>query len=304
MKKLNDSLKYKKVSEMDLLGSFNESLKDEKFKKLVDKVNIPYEKLCKYRSLLEDAACEYDNCLNCKGLLACKNKVKGHAYLPEVEDGNIKFGYKKCNKQKKFDKENAYLENIYSFDIPEAIKTAKIKDIYTEDKNRFKTIKWLDKFIKSYHKNPNQKGLYLSGSFGSGKTYLISATFNELAKEGVKGAIIFWPEFLVHLKSLFGKDDYQANLDKIKRAPLLLIDDIGSEQTTGWSRDEVLCPILQYRMQESLPTFFTSNLSIDLLQQHLATSSGAIEEVKAGRIIERIKQLTDSEDLISKNYRQ
>ena len=304
MKKLQDNLKYNKINNMDLLGNFNESLKDEKFKVLIDKLKLPYEELSKYTSLLEDSACEYNNCLHCKNILECKNKVKGYAYLPEVENKKLKFGYKMCNKKKRLNKETEYLENIYSYNIPEAIKTARMKDIYKDDKNRFAVIKWINNFIKNYKKDPKQKGLYLYGSFGSGKTYLLSAMFNELAKEGIKSAILFWPEFLVHLKGLFGKDDYQSNLERIKKVPLLLIDDIGSETTTSWSRDDVLCPILQYRMQESLPTFFTSNLNVEMLEQHLATSKNGIEEVKARRIIERINQLTESEDLISKNYRK
>lgn len=304
MQKLMDSLKIDKSNNMDLLGSFNEALKDEKFKKLIDKLKLPYEELSKYTTILEDCALEYNNCLNCKNILECKNKVKGHAYLPEVENKKIKFGYKMCKKQEKILKETKYQENVFNYDIPEAIKNASMKEIYVDDKNRFKTIKWINNFIKNYDKNKKQKGLYLSGSFGSGKTYLISAMFNELAKEGVKSAIIFWPEYLVNLKGSFGSDDYNKKLDKIKKVPLLLIDDIGSEITTAWSRDEVLCPIVQYRMQEELPTFFTSNLSLELLEEHLSNTKGKVEEVKARRVIERINQLTEKEELITVNYRK
>lgn len=304
MKTLKESLKLNKINNLDLLASFNVSLKDPKFIKLIEKLNLPYEELSKYTSTLEDCSIEYNNCLNCKNILECKNKIKGYAYLPEVENKKLKFGYKMCKKYENLKKENKYLENVFSYNIPLSIKEARMKDIITDDKNRFKVIKWLNNFIKNYKKNSNQKGLYLYGSFGSGKTYLISAMFNELAKEGIKCAIVFWPEYLVNLKSSFGHDDYQIKIDKIKKVSLLLIDDIGADTTTSWSRDEVLCPILQYRMQESLPTFFTSNLDLELLEQHLANSKNSIEEVKARRIIERIKQLTENEDLISKNYRQ
>lgn len=302
MKTLQESIKLEK-NNIDLLGSFNESIKNEEFKKLIDKLKLPYEELSKYTTTLEDCSIEYNNCLNCKNILECKNKINGYAYLPEIENKKLKFGYKMCKKLAKINKENSYMENVFSYSIPLVIKEAKMKDIYTDDKNRFSTIKWLNNFIKTYEKDKNQKGLYLSGSFGSGKTYLISAMFNELAKKGVKSAIIFWPEYLVNLKSSFGHDDYQTKIDKIKKVPLLLIDDIGSEATTPWSRDEVLCPIVQYRMQEKLPTFFTSNLDIDLLEQHLSVSKNGIEEVKAERVIERIKQLTEKESLITKNYR-
>ena len=299
MKTLNETLKIKN-NNIDLMGSFNESLKDEKFQKLISKLNISYEELAHYTTLLEDSSIEYDHCLNCKNILECKNKIKGYAYLPDFKEGKICFGYKMCKKLEKINKENKYLENVFSYSIPKEIKQAKMKDIIVDDKNRFRVIKWLNNFIKTYEKKKNQKGLYLYGSFGSGKTYLISAMFNELAKQGVKSAIIFWPDYLVNLKGSFGTDEYQ---NKLKKVPLLLIDDIGAETTTAWSRDEVLCPIIQYRMQEELPTFFTSNLDINLLEQHLSISKNGIEEVKAKRIIERIKQLTEELDLVTKNYR-
>lgn len=303
MKKINESINLKS-KKIDLEKSFYEALKNDTFKMVVEKLKLPKEKLYNYTSTLEDCSFEYNNCLNCKNLLDCKNKIKGHAYLPEVENENLKFGYKKCNKLKKYEKENKYLENVYNYDIPEQVRVASMKDIYKDDKNRFKVIKWITKFIKNYEKNHHLKGLYLSGSFGSGKTYLISAMFNELAKDGIKSAIIFWPEFISDLKSSFGKDDYSTKIERIKKVPLLLIDDIGSESVTEWSRDEVLCPIVQYRMQEALPTFFTSNLSLELLEEHLSNSKGKVEEVKARRVIERIDQLTEKEDLITVNYRK
>lgn len=303
MQKLKDSIKLEKSNDFDLLGAFNEALKDPKFKTLIDKLKLSYEELSKYTTVLQDCSIEYDNCLNCKNILECKNKIKGYAYLPEIENKKIKFGYKMCKKNEKITKENKHLENVYCYNVPAQIRNAKMKEIITDDKNRFKVIKWLNNFIKNYD-SKKQKGLYLYGSFGSGKTYLISAMFNELAKDGVKSAIIFWPEYLVNLKSSFGQSDYQEKIDKIKKVPLLLIDDIGAETTTAWSRDEVLCPIMQYRMQEELPTFFTSNLDIDMLEQHLSISKNGVEEVKARRVVERINYLTEKIEMISKNYRK
>ena len=84
---------------------------------------------------------------------------------------------------------------------------------------------------------------------------------------------------------------------------MLLLDDIGAENCSNWSRDEVLGPILQYRMENHLPTFFTSNLTLDELEAALAVTSSGVDKVKAKRIIERIKQQTISLELISKNRR-
>ncbi len=41
---------------------------------------------------------------------------------------------------------------------------------------------------------------------------------------------------------------------------ILMLDDIGAEEITPWARDEVIGPLLHYRMVQELPTFFSSNL--------------------------------------------
>ena len=56
-------------------------------------------------------------------------------------------------------------------------------------------------------------------------------------------------------------------------------------------------------MQEKLPTFFTSNLDIDSLEQHFSVSKDGVEVIKSRRIIERIKQLSTPIQVISKNLR-
>lgn len=176
-----------------------------------------------------------------------------------------------------------------------------MKDIFKDDSSRLETIEWIFKFIKAY---PNtEKGLYLYGNFGCGKTYLIAAMFNELAKKNVRSAIIYWPEFLRDLKNSFNTD-FKEKFEHIKKVPLLLIDDIGAENTTDWGRDEVLGPILQYRMQMDLKTFFTSNFDISSLEAHFGVSKDKISVVKAKRVMERINHLTEERKIVGKNRRR
>ena len=104
------------------------------------------------------------------------------------------------------------------------------------------------------------------------------------------------------LKASFNKD-YEEKFNYIKKTDLLLLDDIGAENVTSFNRDEVLGPILQYRMEEDLPTFFTSNLTLEELENNLSLTSSGVDKVKARRIIERIKQLTIEIKLVSKNRR-
>ena len=103
--------------------------------------------------------------------------------------------------------------------------------------------------------------------------------------------------------TLFSCNNKENNFSNDKNVELLLIDDIGAETMTEWSRDEVLGTILQYRMQEGLTTFFTSNLTIDELESHFSISKEKVEKVKAKRIIERIKYLTTEIVMVSVNKR-
>lgn len=278
---------------------------DMTFRKIANGTKLNTETLMKYTTKLEISSKEYNNCKKCKNILECKNEVCGYVFYPERNGDDITFSYLPCKYKLEIDEQNKYLDNIYYFDIPKEIKNAKIKDIKTKDENRFATIEWIKNFMTNYEINQSQKGLYLNGNFGCGKTYLLSAMLNELAKKGNKVAIIYYPEFLRSLKESFGvEDEFRKKFNYIKKVPLLLFDDIGAESVTEWTRDEILGPILQYRMEEKLPTFFTSNLTIEELEQHLSTTNKEIDLVKARRIIERIKQLTDNITMISVNLRK
>ena len=293
--KINNSLKV----------DFNKELNNPYFSLVLEKIDLEENKLYKYTSRIKDCANEEQNCQNCKGLCFCKNEIKGYKLIPNVLDNKINFEYEACSYMKKNLKETSFLNNIKLYNEPSELKNARIKDIYVDDKSRVEVIKYINDYIKNYNKD-RLKALYLTGSFGSGKTYLISALFNELAKQNVSSVIVYFPEFLRTLKSSFNdiENSYNERFNYVKNAKLLLIDDIGAENLTTWGRDEILGTILQYRMQENLPTFFTSNLNMKELEEHLSITTSSSDKVKARRIIERIKYLTDEMTLIGINRRK
>lgn len=83
-----------------------------------------------------------------------------------------------------------------------------------------------------------------------------------------------------------------------------MLDDLGAESVTSWMRDDVLGTILQFRMLENLPTFFSSNLNFKELEHHLTyTQRGEKEELKAARVMERIKSLATPVEITGDNRR-
>jgi primosomal protein DnaI len=146
--------------------------------------------------------------------------------------------------------------------------------------------------------------LYLAGSFGIGKTYLLGAIARDLAEAGFSSTLLHFPSFAVEMKQAIGKDQVAEKMEAIKKAPILMLDDIGADAMSSWIRDEVFGVILQYRMQEQLPTFFTSNFTMLELEKHLSvTQRGEEEPLKAKRIMERIRYLTKEVNMSGRNRR-
>lgn len=294
MEKISMSLSEK--IEKELNKELEKSLKDPDFCALVKRCKIPKDVTLKNNMLLMDTVDELKNCKNCKGINMCKNKLEGHILYPEYDE-TLKFIYMPCKFQKELEKRKMEKEKSIN-----ELASARMKDIDINDKNRVGVIKWLKNFYDNFEKVNTLKGLYLHGSFGSGKTYLIAALLNELEKsKNASIEIVYFPELLRNMKEDFNlaqdKINYLENID------ILLIDDIGAEKVTEWGRDEVLGTILQHRMNNKLTTFFTSNLTIEELENHLATTKNSEDKVKARRIIERIKQLTEDIELVSINRR-
>ena len=301
------SIKNNIARRNDLKENFVRALKDKNFVRIANTLDISDDIKMKYTSHLMDISKQIDICKDCKGIGVCPYKIKGLIEYPIVENNTIKFVYKKCKYKLKEDKDTEYQKNIHFYKIPEELKNASFKKIYKDDANRLETVKKLKEFYDDYLDHKKVKGIYLHGNFGCGKSYLISALFNELAKKNIKSIVIYFPELLRSLKASFNneedKDEFEERFNEIKEAPLLLIDDIGAEKVTEWSRDEILGSILQYRMNQNLPTFFTSNLSIDDLEEHLSLAKQKYDKLKARRIIERIKFLSDEIKMIGINRR-
>lgn len=195
---------------------------------------------------------------------------------------------------------------IRSLYMPKDLKEARLEDFEATRKRQ----KALDKaitFIENYLESPKSyhKGLYLHGPFGVGKTFLLGGIAHELSEQGYPSLIVHFPTLAVEMKNSIGKNTTEDKLDKFKKAPILMIDDIGADSLSSWIRDDILGVILQYRMQEELPTFFTSNFDMmQLEKEHLSvTQRGETEPLKAKRIMERIRFLSEEVEMSGENRR-
>jgi len=198
------------------------------------------------------------------------------------------------------------LQRVKSIAMPKDIRNAQLDD-FDHDEQRMEALMASYDFIETYEASPHRRhqALYFAGSFGVGKTYLLAAIANQLAGDGFSSTMVHFPSFAVEMKNAIAQNGVGDKLDAIKRAPILMIDDIGADAMSPWVRDDILGVILEFRMQEELPTFFSSNFSMEQLEnEHLRVSSrGDDEPLKAQRLMQRIRFLAREITMVGVNRR-
>ncbi|CAG5280226.1 primosomal protein DnaI [Streptococcus pneumoniae] len=201
------------------------------------------------------------------------------------------------------EKEAAIKKRLNLINFPSSLKNVSFLDVYRDDVQRLTVLKRMIEFVNDYPNN--LKGLYLYGDFGVGKSFMVAALAHDLSeKRGVSSTLLHYPSFVIDVKNAIGDGNVKTLVDEIKLSEVLILDDIGAEQSTAWVRDEILQVILQYRMQENLPTFFTSNFNFEDLEKHFAKGKNGNDETwEARRVMERIRYLAEETRLEGVNRR-
>ncbi len=219
-----------------------------------------------------------------------KNKDKVLAgYQPELflNGKVIDVRYRPTASKLKSDRKLATKQHLELIGMPQALHDVRLSQVYMTNERR-DVLDGIQDFLKAYAKNPHQKGLYLSGNFGVGKTYILAGLANQIAAMGKRVVFLHVPTFIASLSSHFDDHSLENEIRKIANCDLLILDDIGAESLSQWSRDDVLGVILQARMDNILPTFFSSNFDMEKLEAHFAETRNAIDPVKAARLMQRI----------------
>lgn len=113
--------------------------------------------------------------------------------------------------------------------------------------------------------------LLLEGTYGCGKTHLAAAVGNECLRRGEVVLFITVPDLLDHLRSTFGpnaESAYDETFERIRSAPLLILDDLGAESPSQWAREK-LFQLLNYRYSHRLPTVVTTNVDLETLDPRI-----------------------------------
>jgi len=131
-------------------------------------------------------------------------------------------------------------------------------------------LRWAYEEAKTFAENP-EGWLVLKGGYGCGKTHLAAAIANACAEHGQPALFITVPDLLDHLRATYAptsSSDYDTRFEEVRRADVLILDDLGTESSTSWAQEK-LFQIFNYRYNAQLPTVITTNHELEEISLRL-----------------------------------
>ncbi|WP_035293028.1 ATP-binding protein [Clostridium sp. KNHs214] len=183
-------------------------------------------------------------------------------------------GNKKCSCYKRYliklhyrnsDLETSFKENNFdNFNI----NLYGTKKTDSEIKSPRKNMEEISSSVRSYLKNFSQEGINLLfyGSSGTGKTFLSHCIAKWLIDRGYFVVYRTAKELIENLRDARFNEN-KALEDLILNCDLLIIDDLGTEQITDFSKSE-LFNLINWKLLKSKKMLISTNLSLEQLSKH------------------------------------
>ena len=228
------------------------------------------------------AKCEDEDsvCTNCDGK-TCAKLIQFRRHSVSVINGTVKLN---ANDVCGYEKERRLRRKIDKAQIPPRYAGLTFDD-YKVDASNQNAVNWARYILK----NPAQS-LFIVGGAGTGKTFLAAIVAQELTKAGKSVLFVDTPNLLDNLRKTFNQktSDGDATLDEMMKAlqaaDVLILDDMGVENPTGWVAERVYL-IINNRYNADKPVIVTSNFGYSGLANRFS------DEITGARIVSRLQQM-------------
>lgn len=202
---------------------------------------------------------------------------------------------KAAQKRKKAADERYTLKD-YSFVYYEDQVIQKKKGPDTYLKKAKELVDLSNEFVAKAIAGKKQRGLFIQGNVGSGKTHICKCILNDLLRENVDVKFYSVPDLLEDIReNIFNEDKFNL-MKKIRETKVLILDDLGAHTYTPFVVNK-LYQIFNYRLNNDLPIVINTNLSFKEVEE-------LIDERISSRILEMCKlfELRSDTDIRLKKY--
>ena len=231
---------------------------------------------------LADYQEDFNICKKCPGFDKCPKKDK-HISMYVYKDGSyITTRSEPC---KELIKEMEIDSKYVAKDFPPEWKNSVLKNLDLSE-NRRPLIK---EFV-NIAKGKSNKWLFVKGNHKVGKSFVLVTFANEFVAQGKgKVAVINASKQFKNIADMAysDKEGFKNAIELLENVGLLVIDDFGQEYKNELVRDQVVLPILNERAHNERPTFFSSEFTIQEVQQlySVGRNGGAIRGKQLGSLL-------------------
>jgi len=137
------------------------------------------------------------------------------------------------------------------------------------------------------------RSLLLTGTTGTGKTHQAYGALRAIAETGPDRFEMVATTTADMYGSLRpnGPTEPEHELRRLRRVPLLILDDLGTAKVSEWT-EEVTYRLINYRYNHCLPTIFTSNHPVTVTDRQRQQGQRPIGDFLSDRIVSRLAEMT------------
>ncbi len=279
--------RFKLDKNLEIDSSTVKKMEEEVFSNLkavkyLHSIGLNDDLIRKHIDKIYDFAVDMNNCKGCKGLSYCNKDPKHLVSSVIFKDGVVDRNIIPCKKYLEF---TNFKKRFVMFDFPEEWLENKITEDVRNNRSKAK-LEVLSLYSKAI-KGESNRWVFMKGDIASGKSFYAGTLCVDAARNGSFNKIVFIniPNKFKELSDLaFSKNpNFNNEIEKIQNSDLLVLDDFGNEFKSDFVRDNILFPILSYRVRNKLFTIITSNYSIDDCASMYQTSNASkpkIEQIR------------------------
>jgi DNA replication protein DnaC len=156
--------------------------------------------------------------------------------------------------------------------IPRRFWNKTFENFSAKDASRRRLFEHFQRFVKSFNfEKEFPKGLLMIGQVGSGKSHLAVSIVRDVIAKGYTGLYYNSPDLLRDIRATFNNEGGMTEddlLDEIDGVDLLVLDDLGAENVSGFVLDRFYL-IINKRYEGCKPVILTTNLELEELRNRM-----------------------------------
>ena len=169
--------------------------------------------------------------------------------------------------------------------IPPRYQDKRLDNFKASNKKLKEVVGFAGSWAETFQNKPGQKGLFIYGATGCGKSHIASAILKLVIAKGFSGYWFNMTDLMTLIRDFVSRNAARDELDyaemKFADTDLIVLDDLGVETVRGLTLER-LYNLINLRYELSRPLIVTSNLQLESLGRHFEDES---------RIVSRLSEL-------------